>query len=305
MRRQHGAPGERRIEGRISGGASRFGAGRRVDDAIDRRSDLRERTLCRHPRLGVGRWDAPPDQALALDVRVAHDEPRFVAQGDETGLDELDRLDDDRARATAARVGDGREDSWPDRGVDDRLEIAERRGVSEDKPAQGRAIEASVRASICLAEPGDHGRERRLAWFDDFAGDLVGVDDHDAGTLAEPTCDGRLAAADRAGQAEDERRVGRRRGGIPGFGHPASLGAAQLQLLPDQDEPLHELPDQLLPDHELPDQVLPDHELLDQDEPLQLLPDHELPDQDEPLQLLPDHELPDQDDPFHVPPDQL
>jgi len=189
--------------------------------------------------------------------------------------------------------------------MDDRLEIPECRRIGEHQPAERSTIQPAVGLPVRITEPRDDRFERRLTGLHDLACDPVGIDHHDAIALTEPAGDRGLATADRAGQAKDEGLSGRGSRSRAGIGHPPSLGAAQDQLLPDHEDPLHELPDQLLPDHELPDhdeplQLLPDH-----DEPLQLLPLHELPDQDDPLQLLPDQLLPDHDEPFQVPPDQL
>jgi hypothetical protein len=240
-----------------------------------------------------------------LHVAIARHEPRFVAHRGKAALDELDRLDDDRRGTVAARARHGVEDPGPDRGMDDRLEIPKGGGIGEDQATEGGAIQSPVGTPVRLAESSDHRFERGFSGFDDIAGDLVGIDGDDARTLTQPARDGRLAAADRAGQAEDQGRSAGRLRFRAGIGHPPSLGAAQDQLLPDHEDPLQELPDQLLPDHELPDQDDPLQLLPDHDEPLQLLPLQELPDQDEPLHELPDQLLPDHDEPFQVPPDQL
>ena len=112
------------------------------------------------------------------------------------------------APAFSAAV-DRLEDPRTDRRVDDRLEVAERLRIREDDPAEACSIERSVVPAEVGSEPGDDGIERRLTGLHDVARDLVGVDDDDTGSFAEPARDRRLAAADGSGQPDAEHRPGR------------------------------------------------------------------------------------------------
>ena len=77
-------------------------------------------------RAASSRRSPRPIEPLQLDVRIARDEPDLVAQRRQPALDELDRLDDDRRGARGVGRLDRGQDARPDRGMDDRLEVAQR-----------------------------------------------------------------------------------------------------------------------------------------------------------------------------------
>ncbi len=90
--------------------------------------------------------------------------------------------------------------------MQDRFDGAAHFLVGEQPPAQLRAIEPAVRAEDSAAERLHQRRERRLARFDDFTRDAVGVD-HDRAGIREEFRNGRLAARDAAGEADAEHRI--------------------------------------------------------------------------------------------------
>ena len=87
--------------------------------------------------------------------------------------------------------------------VQDRFQARARVRVREHERAHARAVERAVRRGVAGSERLDQGRHRRPARRGERVRDLVGVDDRGA-ALGEQVGDGRLAAADPAGQADAE-----------------------------------------------------------------------------------------------------
>ncbi len=163
-------------------------------------------------------------EAFPLRGGVAGDEPDLVAERGQATFDELDRLDHDSGRLAHLAGGapwgcrgsprlagpsslsgcDQLEDSWPHRGVDDRFKPGERDGIGEHDPPKRRAVEGAVSAQETCTEGVDHRGQHVAAGRRDVAGDLIGIDDECA-ELAEPANDGRLAAANWAGDADADR----------------------------------------------------------------------------------------------------
>ncbi len=85
------------------------------------------------------------DEPGALDGRIAVDQPDLVAQGRQPAFDQPDRLDHDRIRTVGRRAIHRREDPRPDRWMDDRLEIAQRRRIGEHDATERRPVERPVR----------------------------------------------------------------------------------------------------------------------------------------------------------------
>ena len=109
--------------------------------------------LGRDPSVGVRLGQPAAGQALALDGRIAGDQPDHIAGIGKAALDELDRLDDDGLRACGPRLVDGSHDPRPDGGMDDRLEVVQGRLVGEDDPSERGPVERPVRAAKAFAEP--------------------------------------------------------------------------------------------------------------------------------------------------------
>jgi len=63
-----------------------------------------------------------------------------------------------------------------------------------------QSIQLAVSGDRCCAEDLDYFIQCRLAGFDQFAGQLIGIDDRHA-ECAEALCNGCFAAANAAGQA--------------------------------------------------------------------------------------------------------
>jgi len=159
----------------------------RIDDPRRCGTDkLDESLLGGDPLFGVGLRRAAPDQPVPLHRRVAGDQPDLVAQLGQPALDELDRLHDDRGGTLFLGGGDSRENPRPHRGMDDRLKVTQRRRIGEDDPSQRRPIELAVGAHQPGPEPTDDRIERWLPGFEHLAGDAIGIDDDDAGSLTEP-----------------------------------------------------------------------------------------------------------------------
>ena len=117
-----------------------------------------------------------------------------------TGLDQLDRLDHDRNRAAQVGRADRSLEQIRDGGVDDRLELGEANRVGEHEAAQGGAIERAVGSAILRTEAHDDRVGDRRPGRHDLACEVVGID-HGGAASRQPACHGRLAAADRADQA--------------------------------------------------------------------------------------------------------
>ena len=94
--------------------------------------------------------------------------------------------------------------------MDDRVERGERIGIGEHTVRHGLAVERAVIGDDAVTEVGHHRVEHGPAGALELAHDLIGVDEvRAAGDQARR--DGRLSAADAAGQSE--------------FAHPATLRA--------------------------------------------------------------------------------
>ncbi len=106
--------------------------------------------------------------------------------------------------------------------MDDRLQLGQANRVGEDEAAQSDAIERAVGAAILPAEAGDDRLADRGAGRHQLARQLVGVD-HGGAALGQPAGHGRLAAADRADQADQ-------RGPGPQGATPRSARAAAIAL---------------------------------------------------------------------------
>ena len=120
---------------------------RRIDQIALRRDPLARRHPRRHPA---------PTRRSQLDIRIAGDEPDLVAQVGEPALDELDRLDHHGPGACPLRALERREDARPDRGMDDRLQVAQRAAdpLKTMRPSAARSSSPSGRRRSC-AEPRD------------------------------------------------------------------------------------------------------------------------------------------------------
>ena len=175
------------------------GRGRRHARSI--MSRLGRRSAGRRPRRVVPRPTSRPSWTSGSQV----DQPDLVALGGQAALDELDRLDDDRRGAAPRRPRPSRPGSAAARrdGRSPRGRAAPPGPRRPRRPSAARSSAPSARRSS-RAEPGDDGLERRLAWLEDLARDPIGVDDDDARPLAKPARHGRLAAADRSGQADPD-----------------------------------------------------------------------------------------------------
>src|SRR6187549_1208996 len=99
----------------------RFGP-RGIDDPGGcRRHPLPQTGLRLDPLVGVPLGRPATDQPLALDQRVALDQPDLIAQGRQAAFDQPDRLDHDGVRAVSRRAIHDGQDPGPDGGMDDRL----------------------------------------------------------------------------------------------------------------------------------------------------------------------------------------
>ena len=151
-----------------------------------------------------GRLRARPAAPLASGSQVTS-QTSSHCRG-QPALDELDRLDRRPRRAGRLRRGDRGQDPRPDRGMDDRLEVAQRRRVREHDPAERRPVERAVRPSAnSPAEPRDRRRRApaRPASSTSRATRSASMTTT-PGPLAEPARHGRLAAADRPGHPDPD-----------------------------------------------------------------------------------------------------
>src|ERR1035437_10769680 len=165
-----------------------------------RRGQLRGDPLAR-----VRDRHATAGEASELALRLTSDEPDLIAPAGVAGLNELDGFEDDCGRPESLG-GVDRIFLEPSHGrVDDRLEFGEAVGVGEDEVAQGGAIQRAVGAPVLPAEAADYGVGDRRPGRHDAPRQLIGVDDGRA-TVGEPAGHGRLAATDRADEA-DQRRM--------------------------------------------------------------------------------------------------
>ena len=170
------------------------------------------------PLPGVGFGHATVGETGQLSLGVADDEPDLVAPGRVAGLDQLDRLEHDRGWSDGSDGGDGGDGSHHigganrslqharDGRMDDRLEIGQAIPVGEDEAAQCDTIERAVGAAELGAEAGDHRFAHWGARRHQLARHFVGVD-HGRAARRQPAGHGRLAAADRADEA-DQRGCG-------------------------------------------------------------------------------------------------
>ena len=115
---------------------------RRVDDPSRPRQEAGGEVALRgDPLVGVRGHETTPDEAAALDVGFARDEPDLVAGLGVAGLDQFDRLDDHGGCAGDPACRNRGFDPRPDSRMDDRLEVAKGRRIREDEPAERRPIQ--------------------------------------------------------------------------------------------------------------------------------------------------------------------
>ena len=93
-----------------------------------------------------------------------------------------------------------------DAGMDDAFELPAFRPIAEDDVPEGLSVEGSVWVEDCLPEQCDDLSPGRLAGFDDFMGQFVGIDD-DRAALLEHLGDGTLAGGDAACEANENHDV--------------------------------------------------------------------------------------------------
>src|SRR5450759_1454825 len=174
----------------------------RAQDAGGGGAPQRERGgLGGDPLAGVRVGHSTADEAGELDLRIAGDEPDLVAPSGVAGLHKLDGLDDDGGRPESVGGAD-RVLLDPSHGrVDDRLKFGEAVRVGEDEATQGGAIERAVGEAVLPSEAGNDGIGDGRPGRHDAPRQLIGVDDGRT-TLGEPAGHGRLAATDRADEAD-------------------------------------------------------------------------------------------------------
>jgi hypothetical protein len=88
-----------------------------------------------------------------------------------------------------------------DAGMDDAFELPAFRPIAEDNAPEGLSVERSVLVENCLSEQCDDLSPSWFAWFDDFMGQFVCIDDDRAALLEHPG-DGALAGGDAACEAD-------------------------------------------------------------------------------------------------------
>ena len=82
-----------------------------------------------------------------------------------------------------------------DAGVDDVFELPAFFGIAEDDASESLSVERAVLIEHCLSEQCDDRSPSWFAWFDDFMGQFVGIND-DRAALFEHLGDGALAGGD-------------------------------------------------------------------------------------------------------------
>jgi hypothetical protein len=126
--------------------------------------------------VGIVLGDATFPQAATLDRRVARDQPDLVAQHGEPTLDKLDGFHDDRRRTRCFSGLHPGQDSRPDGGMDDRLEIAQRGRIVEHDASQRPSVDRAVGPLNVWPEAADDGLADRRVLVD-LADQAVGVND--------------------------------------------------------------------------------------------------------------------------------
>ncbi len=140
--------------------ASRPPSSARVQHPRRRRPQaLDQAGLCRHPLVSIaGRRPARRSAAPAGSSGSQVTSHTSSHSRGEAALDELDRLDRDRRRTGPLGRLDRLEDPRPDRRVDDRLEVPQRRRIGEHEPAKGRPVQGAVRSRHGRTEPAQDRR---------------------------------------------------------------------------------------------------------------------------------------------------
>jgi len=147
---------------------------------------------------------AAGQQALPLTGRRAGDTDRGVQLGLGLGLEqERNHYDSERMSFRAPSLDLGAPER-PDPGMQYGLELPAGGGVGEHDPRQFVSAQAAIRADYFGAEGGHYLGQRRLARFDDLAGQVIGIH-HAESTVAEQQGSGGLTHARAAGKAENPR----------------------------------------------------------------------------------------------------
>ncbi len=158
------------------------------DDGIDFR---RGQSAARGDSMPLGRFAAIDDQDAPAVVAVA-------SGFDQQGHHEHD-VRADGGGATAARF-------FSDHRVQQGLQLFFCFGVGKNEAAHGRTIQSAIGAQDAGAESGAQGRNRGAARRGQFMRDGVGIDDVDA-ERGKFLGNRALAAADAAGESDDEHRL--------------------------------------------------------------------------------------------------
>lgn len=152
--------------------------------------------LVRHPR--------PPEHAAALHMRGRRHDDGGIDVGMAAALEEQRDVERDDRRAVLPRRREERLLRLPHHRMHDRLKAAARPGVPEHRRAELRAVD-TVRPGRPRKRRLDR-RERRAAGPLQPVHLRIGVE-HGNARASQHRRDGRLAHADRTGEAEDDHRV--------------------------------------------------------------------------------------------------
>ncbi len=167
--------------------------------------------------LALPAYQSADAAGLDLLAAVAEDAPLVLLAGKHAmvptglaialpGLEEQGDHQHGVGRAGGQRAEPGAH-ALPDPGMQDALETAPGVGIGEDPFAEPGAIQGAVGSDQVRAEGRRDLGQGRFAWLHHLPRDLVGVDHRDAAAL-ETAADRRLAAADSAGEADDEHGAG-------------------------------------------------------------------------------------------------
>jgi hypothetical protein len=184
------------------GGRDRVGRARVVDHVVRASESILTRELGRHDRAHLALVEAAAaTDAPHLLVLGAVDDQHAVDQV--RGAPALEEQGNDQQAVGAAPRRDALADLGADRRVERGLESCAECVVREGAPAQRAAIQRAVGREDAGPERRRDGAMALAARRRELVRDLVGVGDFDA-ERAKRRGDRRLAAADAAGEADDQ-----------------------------------------------------------------------------------------------------